>query len=41
MGSVSDCSFGRIHGPFSEPWGVRRFYVKDPLGKLISILQHE
>jgi catechol 2,3-dioxygenase-like lactoylglutathione lyase family enzyme len=29
------------YGPKSEPWGVRRFYVRDPFGKLISILQHE
>ncbi|KRB64186.1 VOC family protein [Noviherbaspirillum sp. Root189] len=29
------------YGPTTEPWGVRRFYVKDPLGKLINILQHQ
>ena len=29
------------YGPLSEPWGVRRFYVRDPFGKLINILQHE
>jgi catechol 2,3-dioxygenase-like lactoylglutathione lyase family enzyme len=29
------------YGPASEPWGVRRFFVRDPLGKLINILQHE
>ena len=29
------------YGPKAEPWGVRRFYVRDPLGKLINILQHE
>ena len=29
------------YGPASEPWGVRRFYVRDPLGRLINILQHE
>ncbi|MDK8189754.1 VOC family protein [Paenibacillus sp. UMB7766-LJ446] len=23
-----------------EPWGVRRFYVRDPFGKLINILAH-
>ncbi|MFZ4929233.1 VOC family protein [Chryseobacterium sp. Mn2064] len=23
-----------------EEWGVRRFFVKDPLGNLINILQH-
>ena len=29
------------YGPKSEPWGVRRFYVRDPFGKLINILQHD
>lgn len=29
------------YGPQSEPWGVRRFYVRDPFGKLVNILQHE
>jgi len=29
------------YGPKNEPWGVRRFYVRDPFGKLINILQHE
>lgn len=29
------------YGPKTEPWGVRRFFVRDPLGKLINILQHE
>lgn len=29
------------YGPASEPWGVRRFYVRDPFGKLINIPQHE
>jgi catechol 2,3-dioxygenase-like lactoylglutathione lyase family enzyme len=29
------------YGPESEPWGVRRFFVRDPFGKLINILQHE
>ena len=24
----------------TEPWGVRRFYVRDPAGKLINILAH-
>jgi catechol 2,3-dioxygenase-like lactoylglutathione lyase family enzyme len=23
-----------------EPWGVRRFYVRDPLGKTVNILSH-
>jgi catechol 2,3-dioxygenase-like lactoylglutathione lyase family enzyme len=29
------------YGPATEPWGVRRFYVRDPLGKLINILEHQ
>lgn len=24
----------------AEPWGVRRFYVRDPAGKLLNILSH-
>jgi len=24
-----------------EPWGVRRFYVRDPFGKLVNILAHK
>ena len=29
------------YGPQREPWGVRRFYVRDPFRKLINVLQHE
>lgn len=29
------------YGPVSEPWGVRRFYIRDPFGKLINVMQHE
>lgn len=35
---------GRIpveYGPARESWGVRRFYVRDPLGRLVNILQHD
>ncbi|SEC74386.1 VOC family protein [Bradyrhizobium erythrophlei] len=28
------------YGPADEPWGVRRFFVHDPFGRLINILQH-
>lgn len=28
------------YGPADEPWGVRRFYVRDPFGRLINILSH-
>lgn len=23
-----------------EPWGVRRFFLRDPLGKLVNVLEH-
>ncbi|MGH7089978.1 MAG: VOC family protein [Stellaceae bacterium] len=28
------------YGPKWEPWGVRRFYVRDPFGRLVNILAH-
>lgn len=28
------------YGPVTEPWGVRRFYVRDPAGRLVNILSH-
>lgn len=28
------------YGPVNEPWGVRRFYVRDPFGRLLNILAH-
>ena len=27
-------------GPVVEPWGVRRFFVRDPFGRLVDILSH-
>jgi len=43
-----DLAFERIkaggfkveYGPVEEPWRVKRFYVRDPFGKLINILSH-
>jgi catechol 2,3-dioxygenase-like lactoylglutathione lyase family enzyme len=29
------------YGPTREPWGVRRFYVRDPFGRLLNILTHQ
>jgi catechol 2,3-dioxygenase-like lactoylglutathione lyase family enzyme len=29
-----------IHGIVDEPWGVRRFFVRDPFGKIVNILSH-
>ena len=28
------------YGPVAEPWGVRRFYLRDPAGSLVNILSH-
>jgi len=32
--------FAIEYGPADEPWGVRRFFVRDPFGKLVNILAH-
>ena len=29
-----------IYGPVDEPWGVRRFFVRDPNGNVINVLAH-
>lgn len=29
------------YGPKNEPWGVRRFFVRDPFGKLVNVLSHQ
>lgn len=28
------------YGPVTEPWGVQRFFVRDPFGRLLNILSH-
>jgi catechol 2,3-dioxygenase-like lactoylglutathione lyase family enzyme len=35
-----DAGFGMEYGPTIESWGVRRFYVRDPFGRLVNILAH-
>jgi catechol 2,3-dioxygenase-like lactoylglutathione lyase family enzyme len=32
--------FAIEYGPAAEPWGVKRFYVRDPFGRLVNILAH-
>ncbi|MGH7049588.1 MAG: VOC family protein [Acetobacteraceae bacterium] len=32
--------FAIEYGPVHEPWGVRRFYVRDPFGRLVNVLEH-
>ena len=41
LARVKDAKIAIEYGPESEPWGVRRFYVRDPFGKLVNVLQHE
>ena len=28
------------YGPVTEPWGVRRAYLRDPAGTLVNVLTH-
>jgi catechol 2,3-dioxygenase-like lactoylglutathione lyase family enzyme len=37
---IIDAGLPIEYGPASEPWGVRRFYVRDPFGSLVNILVH-
>lgn len=37
---MREAGFSVEYGPVDEPWGVRRFYVRDPFGKLVNILAH-
>lgn len=32
--------FEIVHPLTNEPWGVRRFFVRDPNGKVLNILSH-
>lgn len=38
--AMEQAGFKIEYGPVNEPWGVRRFYVRDPFGKLVNILMH-
>ena len=29
-----------VHDLTDEPWGVRRFFIHDPTGKLLNVLSH-
>jgi catechol 2,3-dioxygenase-like lactoylglutathione lyase family enzyme len=37
---VLDAGLVIEYGPAKEEWGVRRFYVRDPFGRLVNILAH-
>ncbi|GIQ68745.1 glyoxalase [Xylanibacillus composti] len=40
LARMRHAGFEVTYGPVQEPWGVRRFYVRDPFGKLVNILSH-
>jgi catechol 2,3-dioxygenase-like lactoylglutathione lyase family enzyme len=37
---MKEAHFSIAYELTNEPWGVRRFFVKDPFGKLVNILSH-
>ncbi|EJZ20893.1 VOC family protein [Rhizobium sp. Pop5] len=39
--AMSAAGFPIVYGPADEPWDVRRFYVRDPFGKLVNIVAHK
>lgn len=41
LAAMKRAGFPIEYGPADEPWGVRRFYVRDPFGKLVNILEHK
>ena len=40
LDAMKGAGFAVEYGPADEPWGVRRFYVRDPFGRLVNILSH-
>jgi len=40
LADMKNAGFPVEYGPVDEPWGVRRFFVRDPFGKLVNILMH-
>ena len=40
LGRVRAAGLHVEYGPAEEPWGVRRFFVRDPFGRLLNVLVH-
>ena len=38
---MKNSEFEIVYAITDEYWGVRRFFVKDPFGKLVNILSHQ
>lgn len=41
LARAQEAGFEPEYGPAREPWGVRRFYLRDPFGRLVNVLTHE
>ncbi len=41
LARVAEAGLTIAYGPTREPWGVRRFFLRDPCGRLLNVLQHE
>jgi catechol 2,3-dioxygenase-like lactoylglutathione lyase family enzyme len=41
LAAMRNAGFRIEYGPADEPWGVRRFFVRDPFGKLVNVLTHQ
>jgi catechol 2,3-dioxygenase-like lactoylglutathione lyase family enzyme len=37
---VKSAGFEIVYGLTREPWGVRRFFARDPFGTIVNILAH-
>jgi len=37
---LAGAGYAPEYGPVTEPWGVRRFFVRDPGGRLLNFLAH-
>lgn len=38
--AMTDSGAEIVYGPRDEEWGVRRFFVRDPNGRVINVLSH-
>ncbi len=41
LSRIGDAKIALEYGPVTEPWGIRRFFVRDPFGKLVNVSQHQ
>ena len=35
-----ELGYNIVHPLTDEPWGVRRFFVRDPDGKVVNVISH-